>query len=296
MENMRFNKSDEMGNFLTVTVIDALQPAVCIIGDMTGRAFYALPAETAIDQVDMSAYDESYIVYENVTLSRSKIGRVDNILLRSQDYTLKLILEELKKKLADIQAQIATLENDMGDALVLGLQTEESARTTADNAEVTARNTAITNHANLTTAHGAVSTATASKLMVRDASGRCKVVAPSAEDDIALKSNVTSEATARGTAITTHAGLTTGVHGIDSYVKKPTLRTVTGVSTYTIPAMSVGETVDVYCSSGTGVDIYLPTGGTYLWYIGGNSSLWAGATRITDDMNAGTVYRIQRWA
>jgi len=48
--------------------------------------------------------------------------------------------------------------------------------------------------------HGAVSAATASKLIIRDADGRAKVVAPSAEDDIALKSNVTAEATARANA------------------------------------------------------------------------------------------------
>ena len=45
--------------------------------------------------------------------------------------------------------------------------------------------------------HGAVSAATASKILIRDAAGRAKVVAPAAEDDIALKSNVTAEAAAR---------------------------------------------------------------------------------------------------
>lgn len=46
--------------------------------------------------------------------------------------------------------------------------------------------------ADTTTAHGAVSTATPSKIIIRDAAGRAKVAAPSAEDDIALKSNVTT--------------------------------------------------------------------------------------------------------
>jgi hypothetical protein len=55
-----------------------------------------------------------------------------------------------------------------------------------------------TDHMDLETGvHGAVSTATASKLLIRDAYGRAQVVAPSAEEDIALKSNVTSEANAR---------------------------------------------------------------------------------------------------
>jgi hypothetical protein len=58
-----------------------------------------------------------------------------------------------------------------------------------------------TDHMDATTGiHGAVSTATASKLIIRDAFGRAKVVAPSAEDEIALKSNVTAEASARTSA------------------------------------------------------------------------------------------------
>jgi hypothetical protein len=44
--------------------------------------------------------------------------------------------------------------------------------------------------ADTATMHGAVSAATPSKLMIRDASGRAKVTAPSASDDIAILSNV----------------------------------------------------------------------------------------------------------
>jgi len=50
----------------------------------------------------------------------------------------------------------------------------------------------ITAHNAVTSAHQAVSTATASRILVRDANGRAKVVAPSAESDIALKSTVTT--------------------------------------------------------------------------------------------------------
>ena len=57
------------------------------------------------------------------------------------------------------------------------------------------------NHADLTTGvHGGVAIATPSTFMTRDAAGRAAVVAPSAESDIALKSNVTAEALARVTA------------------------------------------------------------------------------------------------
>ena len=50
-------------------------------------------------------------------------------------------------------------------------------------------------HADLTTGvHGGVAIATPSTFMTRDADGRSAVVEPSAETDIALKSNVTAEA------------------------------------------------------------------------------------------------------
>jgi len=57
-----------------------------------------------------------------------------------------------------------------------------------------------------TDVHGAVSAATASKIIIRDAAGRAKVVAPSAEEDIALKSNVTTEAGLRAAADTVLQG------------------------------------------------------------------------------------------
>lgn len=59
--------------------------------------------------------------------------------------------------------------------------------------------------------HGAVSAATASKLIIRDAYGRAKVVAPSAEDDIALKSTVTDEGLARAAADTALQAQITGI-------------------------------------------------------------------------------------
>jgi len=58
-----------------------------------------------------------------------------------------------------------------------------------------------TDHMDLTTGiHGAVSTATEDKLIIRDAAGRAKVVAPSAIDDIAIKQTVDDEGTARASA------------------------------------------------------------------------------------------------
>lgn len=49
-----------------------------------------------------------------------------------------------------------------------------------------------THKGNTTNAHGAVTAAIANKIVIRDATGRAKVAPPSAEDEIALKSNVTA--------------------------------------------------------------------------------------------------------
>ncbi len=67
----------------------------------------------------------------------------------------------------------------------------------------------LNSHTGSTSAHSATSAATASRIVLRDAAGRAKVAAPSAEDDIALKSNVTTVQT----NLTNHANLTAGVHG-----------------------------------------------------------------------------------
>jgi len=59
----------------------------------------------------------------------------------------------------------------------------------------------VKTHIDATTGvHGGVAIATPSTFMVRDAAGRAAVVAPSAESDIALKSNVTAEAGLRAAA------------------------------------------------------------------------------------------------
>ncbi|WP_059044442.1 tail fiber protein [Paenibacillus rubinfantis] len=65
---------------------------------------------------------------------------------------------------------------------------------------------ALTSHANLTTAHGATSVATASRIIVRDAAGRAKVAAPSASDDIALKSTVDNAVGTLSNLLTTAKG------------------------------------------------------------------------------------------
>jgi len=213
MKNVLLTKDESLGNFLTLEVENLEIEHTAVLADQTGRVLYSMASDVALDQVEISSYESVYLVYENVVVTRSRINRVGIIVSQSIDYTLKAVLEELKKKLAELSASDGTNAQAIAD-LETSIGTAITALQSVVTAETTARQTADTTHGNLTTGcHGAVATATASKLMIRDASGRCAVVAPSAETDIALKSNVTAEATARTNADTAHANLTTGCHG-----------------------------------------------------------------------------------
>lgn len=83
-------------------------------------------------------------------------------------------------------------EGTVAVAHASGMRVEN--RLTADAHGELADSANLTTHTGTETAgvHGSASAATANKLIHRDAAGRAKVVAPSAEDDIALKSNVTT--------------------------------------------------------------------------------------------------------
>ena len=65
-------------------------------------------------------------------------------------------------------------------------------------------------HMDATAAHSATAAATADRIVLRDAAGRAQVAAPSAAADIARKDTVDTVQT----NLTTHAGVTTGVHGV----------------------------------------------------------------------------------
>lgn len=83
---------------------------------------------------------------------------------------------------------------------------------TIDNVDISVFKTTSDTHIAMTTApiHGSTSVATANKLVHRDASGRAKVAAPSATDDIAQK----AQADAVQTDLDTHKTTTTGIHGV----------------------------------------------------------------------------------
>jgi RNase P/RNase MRP subunit p29 len=78
----------------------------------------------------------------------------------------------------------------------------------------------LNTHISATTGiHGATSAATANALVIRDESGRAKVAAPSAADDIARKDTVD----AVQTNLTNHANATTGIHGATSAANANTI-------------------------------------------------------------------------
>lgn len=83
--------------------------------------------------------------------------------------------------------------------------------------DTTKVSTKVTSHINATTGvHGAVSTATASKIIIRDASGRAQVANPSANNDIANKSYTDTGDNNVRSALNSHTAATTGVHGATS--------------------------------------------------------------------------------
>lgn len=100
----------------------------------------------------------------------------------------------------------------------------------------------LTTHADLTNPHSATAAATASRLVLRDASGRAKVAAPAAADDIARKAEV-------------DLPLITGIAKVISSTD------------YALPSISVGQTRMIAVGSSSTVlrSILLPSGGTYTY-------------------------------
>lgn len=74
----------------------------------------------------------------------------------------------------------------------------------------------VTTHEALQTAHGAVSAPTASKMMVRDASGRAQVAAPSAAADIARKDTVDAVQTNLTTHLAEYTNMISARNGLNA--------------------------------------------------------------------------------
>jgi len=127
----------------------------------------------------------------------------------------------------------------------------------------------IANHsANTTTAHGAVSAATASTIIVRDASGRAKVVGASAASDIAILSDVTGNVEDTPTAgHTTNAASSNSVATLLAnyarYYKKDAGSTDAYVVVLSPAIVSYieGMTLDIFCNTANTGAATLDAGG-----------------------------------
>lgn len=98
---------------------------------------------------------------------------------------------------------------------------------------------ALTGHQNATGVHGATAAATADRIIIRDAAGRAKVVAPSAGDDIARLDTVTAHSSRTdnphatsaaqvGAIPTAEKGAASGVAELDANSRVP--RSITGTA------------------------------------------------------------------
>lgn len=139
---------------------------------------------------------------------------------------------------------------------------------------------------------GAVSAATASKLLIRDGAGRAKMVAPSAEDDIALKSNVTTVAS----ALTSHEAVK-AANAVLGHVIVETGSAIDvdgdGKLTLTIPNDAIGsehiEDLDADLTLAAAVKIifrasteYINSSGVGLLDLGAATAIVLGADLRTD--------------
>lgn len=92
---------------------------------------------------------------------------------------------------------------DIGAETPAGAQAKVDAHANASDPHPQyALDTDLNSHTALTSAHGATSAATANTIIMRDASGRAKVAAPSASDDIARKAEVDTKVSKSGDTMT----------------------------------------------------------------------------------------------
>ena len=154
--------------------------------------------------------------WNNPTIGETHVDILSELKGRDVD-VIKMIddetptnLPEKAKKWDDAAKVFKTWLSAVWTTLILGIAgggtgsgTASGARTNLGVDSSTDVDTKVSTHAVITNPHSSTSIATANRLVLRDAAGRAAVVAPSAEGDIALKSNVT---TVQGN-LDTHAAL-----------------------------------------------------------------------------------------
>ncbi|WP_094549943.1 hypothetical protein [Petroclostridium xylanilyticum] len=131
-----------------------------------------------------------------------------------------------------------------------------------------ALDTDLNSHAALTSVHGATSTATANTIIMRDASGRAKVAAPSASDDIARKAEVDTKVSKSGDTMT--GNLTISGGSLQVGISSGSI----GVGDDTIiEDCNVANTIRIKGKQDpTKADIYLGTNNYKVWHSGNDGA------------------------
>jgi len=103
------------------------------------------------------------------------------------------------KRWDDTNARFQSWESSAWLTKLLGIAGGGTGASTASGARTSLgvpSTTDLTDHTGATSVHSAASAATASRLVIRDGSGRAKMAAPAAADDIAIQSTVTDHSSA----------------------------------------------------------------------------------------------------
>jgi len=205
-----------------VATVNAGSVAFIPTGDIA-----ATTVQTAIEELDTEKIKHSLATAVSDFLIASGAGV---FIKKTLAETLTILGKAVASGLASLNASSKVVQQP---ASISDHLDDTAGGTDAETTKAPTSNVMYDHGANTTTAHGAVSAATASKIIVRDASARAKVAAPSAEDDIALKSNVTTVAG----DLTTHAALQTA-HGAVSAAtaSKMVVRDAEGQAKFAAPA------------------------------------------------------------
>ena len=135
---------------------------------------------------------------------------------------------------------------------------------------VSGSQTKVDTHANLTTAHGSASAATASTIMQRDASGRAKIAAPSATDDIARKDTVDTVQTNlnnHATSTVTHSatGAIVGTTNSQALTNKTITDSTNNVTARSLKSATTTIAIDSASAPGVGQVLTATSSTTATW-------------------------------
>jgi len=210
-----------------VATVNAGSVAFIPTGDIA-----ATTVQTAIEELDTEKIKHSLATAVSDFLIASGVGV---FIKKTLAETLTILGKAVASGLASLNASSKVVQQP---ASISDHLDDTAGGTDAETTKASTSNVVYDHTANTTTAHGAVSAATASKLVVRDASARAKFAAPAAAGDALIKGTrvtadelpaVTDEYYLVGTGgnmeeravldIPTHAALFTGLHGQAMVIK-----------------------------------------------------------------------------